>query len=93
MRHGTLTDDLVGTLRDRQGWIGGYNPQTAAYVPPPPELVPALVDDLLTYINGPAPDAVTQAAQPLQRSETKMEKMPPPPGFRFSGVAKMALVF
>src|SRR5688500_20132982 len=40
-----------------------------------------------------SPHAVTHAAQPLQRSETNIEKIPPPPGFFFSGVAKMALVF
>ena len=40
-----------------------------------------------------SPQAVTHAAHPLQRSETKIEKMPPPPGFFFSGVAKIALVF
>ena len=37
-----------------------------------------------------SPHAVTQAAQPLHRSETKIEKMPPDPGFFFSGVAKIA---
>ena len=36
---------------------------------------------------------MTHAAQPLQRSETKIEKTPPAPGFFFSGVAKMAFVF
>ena len=37
--------------------------------------------------------AVTHAAHPLQRSETKIENTPPEPGVRFSGVAKIALVF
>ena len=40
-----------------------------------------------------SPQAVTQAAQPLQRSLTKMEKMPPLPGALRSGEEKMALVF
>ena len=40
-----------------------------------------------------SPQAVTQAAQPLQRSLTKMEKMPPEPGALRSGDEKMALVF
>ena len=39
------------------------------------------------------PHAVTQAAHPLQRSETMIVKRPPPPGVRFSGVPKMAFVF
>ena len=37
-----------------------------------------------------SPHAVTHAAHPLQRSETKIEKMPPDPGLFFSGVAKIA---
>ena len=40
-----------------------------------------------------SPQAVTQAAQPLQRSLTKMEKMPPEPGALRSGEEKMALTF
>ena len=40
-----------------------------------------------------SPQAVTQAAQPLQRSETKMEKMPPVPGALRSGDEKMAVTF
>jgi len=40
-----------------------------------------------------SPQAVTQAAQPLQRSETKMEKMPPEPGDLRSGELKMAFTF
>ena len=37
-----------------------------------------------------SPHAVTHAAQPLHRSDTKIEKMPPLPGFFFSGPLKMA---
>src|SRR6516162_6569440 len=40
-----------------------------------------------------SPQAVTQAAQPLHKSETKIEKMPPEPGALRSGDEKMALVF
>ncbi|MFF2085688.1 Fic family protein [Nocardia sp. NPDC058176] len=40
-----------GRFRDVQNWIGGsdYTPIDALYVPPPPELVPELMDDLLTF--------------------------------------------
>jgi hypothetical protein len=40
-----------------------------------------------------SPHAVTHAAQPLQRSLTKMEKTPPEPGVLRSGDEKMALTF
>jgi Fic family protein len=65
--HRTLlrfTDDhgIAGVIRDRQNWIGGnaFNPLGAAFVPPPPELVPALLDDLCAFI---ARDDVAPAAQ------------------------------
>ena len=37
-----------------------------------------------------SPHSVTHSPQPLQRSDTKIEKMPPPPAFFFSGTRKMA---
>ena len=40
-----------------------------------------------------SPHAVTHAAHPLQRSDTKIEKTPPAAGLFFSGVAKIALAF
>jgi Fic family protein len=44
---------IAGVIRTGQNWIGGtdYNPIGAGYVPPPPELVPSLVDDLCTFVN------------------------------------------
>lgn len=41
--------DIAGRVRDSQNWIGGndYNPCGAAFVPPPPEEVPALLEDLV----------------------------------------------
>ena len=43
----------AGQLRQKQNWIGGsaYNPCTAAFVPPPPELVPDLLTDLCAFCN------------------------------------------
>jgi Fic family protein len=61
MRHGPLDDSLIGRLRDRQGWIGGRGPDDAVYVPPPPEHVAALMDDLIVFANRTDLDAVTQA--------------------------------
>jgi hypothetical protein len=40
-----------------------------------------------------SPQAVTQAAQPLHKSLTKIEKMPPDPGDLRSGELKMAVTF
>jgi Fic family protein len=56
--------DHAGRLRQRQDWIGGsaYNPCTAAFVPPPPELVPDLLTDLCSFCNGDSLPAVAQAA-------------------------------
>lgn len=52
----------VGVLRSEQGWIGGTSPLDAHLVTPPPEEVPALVDDLVAYVNRDDVDPVTQAA-------------------------------
>lgn len=54
----------AGKLRDRQNWIGGnpYSPLDASFVPPPPEEVPALVDDLLAFVSREDLPASLQAA-------------------------------
>lgn len=44
-----------GELRRSQNWIGGTRPGNAAFVPPPPEQVPALLSDLERFIHEPAP--------------------------------------
>lgn len=57
--HRTLMADdaaeshYAGRLRDLQNWIGGsdHSPRDAFYVPPPPDLVPALMDDLLAWVD------------------------------------------
>jgi Fic family protein len=51
----------VGVLRAEQGWIGGTSPLDAHLVTPPDE-VPALVDDLVAYVNRDDIDPVSQAA-------------------------------
>lgn len=52
----------VGRLRDEQGWIGGTSPFDAHLVTPPPDRVPALVDDVVAYANRADVDPIAQAA-------------------------------
>jgi len=54
----------AGRVRDVQNWIGGsqHSPRGALYVPPPPEEVPALLEDLLAFANRDDVEPVTQAA-------------------------------
>jgi Fic family protein len=52
----------VGVLRSQQGWIGGTSPLDAHLVTPPPGEVPALVDDLIAYVDQDDTDPVSQAA-------------------------------
>lgn len=40
-----------GALRRSQNWIGGTRPGNAAFVPPPPEHVPALLADMERFIH------------------------------------------
>jgi Fic family protein len=44
-----------GEVRRSQNWIGGTRPGNAAFVPPPPEEVPALLGDLEKYIHAEDP--------------------------------------
>jgi len=62
----------AGKLRDRQNWIGGseYNPCSAAFVPPPPNLVPDLLADLCSFCNNDSLPAVAQAAVAHAQFET-----------------------
>lgn len=53
---------LVGVTRDGQGWIGGTSPLDAHLVTPPPVELPALLDDLVVYVNRSDIDPVAQAA-------------------------------
>ena len=43
--------DIAGVVRESQNWVGGndYNPIGAAYVPPPPEYVRPLLDDVCAF--------------------------------------------
>jgi Fic family protein len=64
--------DHAGRIRTQQNWIGGsdYNPCSADFVPPPPELVAGLLDDLCTFCNDDSLPAVAQAALAHAQFET-----------------------
>ena len=64
--------ELGGVMRERQNWIGGssYNPCSAVFVPPPPDQVHGLVQDLIEYVNGDEHSPVVQAAIAHAQFET-----------------------
>jgi Fic family protein len=69
---GTRLDAHAGEIRQEQNWIGGssYNPCSAAFVPPPPDYVPGLLDDLCRFCNSDDIPAVAQAAIAHAQFET-----------------------
>ena len=69
---GTRLEEHGGQLRNVQNWIGGssFNPCSAEYVPPPPELVLELVADLCDFCNDDTLPAVAQAAIAHSQFET-----------------------
>lgn len=69
---GTRLDDHGGRIRTVQNWIGGsgYNPCSASFVPPPPEYVPDLLEDLCEFCNDDSLPALAQAAIAHAQFET-----------------------
>ncbi len=63
---------LGGVVRAEQNWIGGTgaNPCGAAFVPPPPEEVPALLQDLVDYVSEEMHTPLVQAALAHAQFET-----------------------
>lgn len=61
---------LGGVVRTEQNWIGGHTPLDAEYVPPPPEDVPRLLEDLCTYLSGDDHPPLVQAAVAHAHFET-----------------------
>jgi len=59
-------------IRKTQNWIGGssYHPLDAEFVPPPPELVPGLMADLVAYLDGAVHGPLVQAALVHAQFET-----------------------
>jgi Fic family protein len=69
---GTRLEEHGGHFREDQNWIGGsdYNPCSADFVPPPPELVDQLMADVIAFSNGNDLPAVAQAALVHAQFET-----------------------
>jgi Fic family protein len=69
---GTRDEHLGGLVREEQNWIGGAasSPRTAEFIPPPPELVLELLDDLCAFSNREDIPAVIQAAIAHAQFET-----------------------
>lgn len=65
-------DRVAGVIRTKQNWIGGndYNPCGAAFVPPPPEQVRPLLDDLIRFCNAETLPPLAQAALAHAQFET-----------------------
>jgi len=63
---------LGGVVRTAQNWIGGNdtNPCGAAFVPPPPEEVPGLLQDFVEYISSERHTPLVQAALAHAQFET-----------------------
>jgi len=63
---------VAGCIREEQNWIGGndYTPCGADFVSPPPEHVPALLDDLFDAMNDERLPPVVQAALVHAQFET-----------------------
>ena len=67
---GTRDEVWAGVVRDEQNWIGGASPCSAAFVPPPPEEVAGLLDDLVLYLSDDEHPALLQAAFGHSQFET-----------------------
>src|SRR6202023_1686779 len=69
---GAFGDATAGKVRDRQNWIGGASsgPRDAEFIPPPPELVPELLDDLSRFMARDDLPPVAQAAVAHAQFET-----------------------
>lgn len=69
---GTRLAGQAGVIRTQQNWIGGsdYNPCSAAFIPPPPEYVPGLLDDLCRFCNEDSLPPIAQAALAHAQFET-----------------------
>ena len=69
---GSRMEEYGGRVREVQNWIGGsgYNPCSASFVPPPPEFVEDLLDDLAGFCNSDSLPALAQAAVAHAQFET-----------------------
>jgi Fic family protein len=67
---GTRDETWAGVVRTEQNWVGGVSPCSAAFVPPPSEHVPELLEDLAAYLSGDQHPALLQAALAHAQFET-----------------------
>jgi Fic family protein len=69
---GTAEERFAGIIRQEQNWVGGrgLSPAGAAFVPPPEDLVPGLLEDLAEFVNVDDVPAVAQAAIAHAQFET-----------------------
>lgn len=69
---GTRLEEHGGVVRTQQNWIGGssFNPCSAAFVPPPPDQVEALLEDLCAFCNDDRLPPTAQAAIAHAQFET-----------------------
>ena len=69
---GSRLEEHGGQIRTVQNWIGGsgYNPCSAAFVPPLPDNVPLLLGDLIAFCNDDGLPALAQAAIAHAQFET-----------------------
>ena len=69
---GTRLEEHGGRIRTVQNWVGGsdYNPCSADFVPPPPEAVAGLLEDLFGFCNEESLPALAQAAIAHAQFET-----------------------
>jgi Fic family protein len=67
-----LDRGIAGMLRDRQNWIGRnpHNPRDADYIPPPPEYLDRLIEDLCVFLDRDDVPGVLQAAIAHAQFET-----------------------
>lgn len=69
---GTRDERIAGRVRTTQSWVGGdeLSPRNAEFIPPPPELVSELLDDLGAFTARDDLPAVAQAAIAHAQFET-----------------------
>ncbi|WP_440099706.1 Fic family protein [Streptosporangium sp. H16] len=69
---GTRDSHFGGLVRTEQNWVGGtgMSPCGADFVPPPPDRVPELLEDLCAYISGDDHPTLVQAAVAHAQFET-----------------------